>query len=152
MWQCHQLDHMQTICTSLQTDNLITQIFLFLMPNHVKALTAASHDKALYKSTFTYLLTYSLPGLPSRKFRRWLLSVFVGKMTRYGTIIASQKLMRAVGHATKVVHATLDGFSVSLQASNATARTPSPPLIPSPTPSPFPIVHSSVAGFQKIVR
>ena len=38
-WQCHQLDHMQTNCTSLQTDNHInTSIFtggmllLFLMP------------------------------------------------------------------------------------------------------------------------
>ena len=39
-WQWHQLDHMQTVCTSLQTDNytrhLITQFFtgwmLFLTP------------------------------------------------------------------------------------------------------------------------
>jgi len=38
-WQWHQLDHMQTICTSLQTDNhtntssLITGWMLFLTPN-----------------------------------------------------------------------------------------------------------------------
>jgi len=41
-WQWYQLDHMQVICTLLQTDNdasthLITQFFtdqmLFLMPN-----------------------------------------------------------------------------------------------------------------------
>ena len=40
-WQCQQLDHMQVICTLLQTDNhtqhLITQFdtrrMLFLMPN-----------------------------------------------------------------------------------------------------------------------
>jgi len=42
-WQWHQLDHMQIICTSLQTDNhgqhLITQFFtgqmLFLTPNQL---------------------------------------------------------------------------------------------------------------------
>ena len=45
-WQWHQLDHMQTICTSLQTDNhagLTTQIFvgrmLFLPPNHQRQCT-----------------------------------------------------------------------------------------------------------------
>jgi len=40
-WQCHQLDHMQIICTSLQTDNhaitsslnFFTCCMLFLMPN-----------------------------------------------------------------------------------------------------------------------
>jgi len=38
-WQWHQLDHMQIICTSLQTDKhasttpLITGWMLFLMPN-----------------------------------------------------------------------------------------------------------------------
>jgi len=43
--QCHQLDHMQTVCTSLQTDNhtswlsvhqhhlIFTGRMLFLMPN-----------------------------------------------------------------------------------------------------------------------
>jgi len=40
-WQWHQLDHVQTICTSLQTDNqastrslkFCTGWMLFLMPN-----------------------------------------------------------------------------------------------------------------------
>ena len=39
-WQWHKLDHMQTICTSLQTDNHantsslnFTDWMLFLMPN-----------------------------------------------------------------------------------------------------------------------
>jgi len=38
-WQWHQLDHMQTICTSFQADNhtntlsLITGRMLFLTPN-----------------------------------------------------------------------------------------------------------------------
>jgi len=34
-WQWHQLDHMETICTSFQTDNHnnISSLMLFLMPN-----------------------------------------------------------------------------------------------------------------------
>jgi len=39
-WQWHQLDHVQTICTSLQTDNhtntsslIVTGRMLFLTPN-----------------------------------------------------------------------------------------------------------------------
>jgi len=40
-WQCHQLDHMQIICTSLQADNhastssfsFFTFVMLFLLPN-----------------------------------------------------------------------------------------------------------------------
>jgi len=47
-WQWHQLDHMQIICTILQTDNhastpslFFTGWMLFLMPNNsVKALKA----------------------------------------------------------------------------------------------------------------
>ena len=46
-WQCHQLDHMQTICTSLQTDKHtntpslnFTGRMLFPMHNRVKALKA----------------------------------------------------------------------------------------------------------------
>ena len=50
-WQWHQLNHMQTICTLLQTDNhtitipyhsIIYRRMLFLMPNRVKALKATT--------------------------------------------------------------------------------------------------------------
>ena len=44
-WQWNQLDHMQIICTSLQTDNLITQFLQAGCPsccpsNSIKALKA----------------------------------------------------------------------------------------------------------------
>ena len=47
-WQWHQLDHMQIVCISLQTDNhdstsslnFFTDRMLFLAPNRVKALKA----------------------------------------------------------------------------------------------------------------
>jgi len=32
-WQWHQLDHMQIICTSPQTDSIFTGRMLFMMPN-----------------------------------------------------------------------------------------------------------------------
>jgi len=49
-WQWHQLDHMQTICTSLQTDNhtntpSLSFTGLMLCPaNSVKALKAKALD------------------------------------------------------------------------------------------------------------
>jgi len=52
-WQWHQLDHMQIICTSLQTDNhtstsslrLFTGWMLFLTPNQQHQSTAEKNDK-----------------------------------------------------------------------------------------------------------
>jgi len=53
-WQWHQLDHMQTICTSLPMDNLANthcsiftgrMLFLVPNPNSVKALKAKNNNK-----------------------------------------------------------------------------------------------------------
>ena len=55
-WQWHQLDHMQIICTSPQTDNhpIFTGRMLSLTPNqHVKALKEEKCDKKRVK-TLTY--------------------------------------------------------------------------------------------------
>jgi len=54
-WQWHQLDHMQVICSSLQTDNhastsslnFFTGWMLFLTPNCIKALKAISTEGKL---------------------------------------------------------------------------------------------------------
>ena len=52
-WQWHQLDHMQIICTLLQTENnastssvIFTAKMLFLMLNYVKALKAIRFNHA----------------------------------------------------------------------------------------------------------
>jgi len=48
-WQWHQLDHMQTICTSLQTDNhhsIFTGRMLFLTPNKLKLLDRDSSSQS----------------------------------------------------------------------------------------------------------
>jgi len=68
-WQWHWLDHMQTICTSFQTDNhASTSLLKFLQAgcpschptNSVKALKDVRiHYKALYNCP-VYLLTYYL--------------------------------------------------------------------------------------------
>ena len=49
-WQWHQLDHMQIICTSLQTHNLTTQFLQTGCPscrptNSIKALKAVAGEK-----------------------------------------------------------------------------------------------------------
>jgi len=58
-WQWHQLlDHMQIICTALQTDNhisasslnFVTGRMLFLMPNSVEAMKATiKYSQLTYK-------------------------------------------------------------------------------------------------------
>ena len=44
-WQWHQLDHMQIICTSLQTGNQLTTPLLFYRPDAIPATqpTASKH-------------------------------------------------------------------------------------------------------------
>jgi len=53
-WQWHQLDHMQIICTSLQTDNLTTQVFTgrmpFLLPNQQRQSTEGTKRGKLNKN------------------------------------------------------------------------------------------------------
>jgi len=53
-WQWHQLDHMQIICTSLQTDNLTTQVFTgrmpFLPPNQQRQSTEGTKGGKLNKN------------------------------------------------------------------------------------------------------
>jgi len=55
--QWHQLDHMQTICTSFQTDNHTNTSSLnfyrsvaLLMPNHFKALKHKKIEKNKYNN------------------------------------------------------------------------------------------------------
>jgi len=50
-WQWHQLDHMQIICTSLQTDNhASTSVLSFYRPNALPATqpTASKHWRQMW--------------------------------------------------------------------------------------------------------
>jgi len=64
-WQWHQLEHMQIICTTLQTDNLaypITQFFtgrmLFLTPN--QQCQSTEGDKMRYANSINLFLWMAL--------------------------------------------------------------------------------------------
>jgi len=63
-WQWHQLDHMQIICTLLQTDNhnhASTSPLSFYKPDiFVHICTATSSSLAPLKSTMVYLSGASL--------------------------------------------------------------------------------------------
>jgi len=71
-WQWHQLDHMQIICTSLQTDNYAStsSVFigrmLFLPPNQrhqsVKALEAPLDPEQQQNNNHFTALCPRLPG------------------------------------------------------------------------------------------
>jgi len=54
-WQWHQLDHMQTVCTSLQTEttptpyhSMFTGRMLFLTPNQQRQSTEGSRNMHVY--------------------------------------------------------------------------------------------------------
>jgi len=58
-WQWHQLDHMQIICTSLQTDNhASTSSLSFYRPDALPAAqpTASKHCTALVEQFITLLM------------------------------------------------------------------------------------------------
>jgi len=58
-WQWHQLDHMQTICTSLQTDNTNTSSLNFYRPD---ALSDPPNQQC--QSTRLTALFWDYPGEP----------------------------------------------------------------------------------------
>ena len=53
-WQWHQLDHMQAICTSLQTDNYTKTSLNFYSPD---ALLDAAHSISTLKAVLEYCVT-----------------------------------------------------------------------------------------------
>ena len=69
-WQWHQLDHMQIICTSLQTDNHASKTTQFLQAgcpschpvNSVKALKARTVCKAVKKKYTMQVYKYTQWG------------------------------------------------------------------------------------------
>jgi len=67
-WQWHQLDHMQTICTSLQTDNHTNTSSLNFYRPDALFLMPIQHCQST-EGIFTYLHTHTrltalFPGLP----------------------------------------------------------------------------------------
>jgi len=60
-WQWHQLDHVQIICTSLQTDNQDTTSslnwMLFLMPNQQRQSTEGIQITTSAKQTVNYTVS-----------------------------------------------------------------------------------------------
>ena len=65
-WQWHQLDYMQFICTSLQTDNhSITSTLSFLLSYSNGGPVNTRHGLILFKILTPYKITYLLIFIPS---------------------------------------------------------------------------------------
>ena len=94
MWQWHQLEHVQIICISLQTDNhastsslsFFTGRMLFLMPNqHCQSTKGISQN--WFKNPPVLLLAYSCQHyVVKQEFLMWFWTIYPLAQYRYGII------------------------------------------------------------------